>query len=76
MAEVFLERLWWIYLICFLQIYGYEGVNLRQVILVDGEAKGMFKDATGEDDEEKFQLAAVMLFYMNTNSTGIYDGID
>lgn len=43
---------------------------------MDGEAKGMFKDAIGEDDEEKFQLAAVMLFYMNTNSTGIYDGID
>lgn len=43
---------------------------------MDGESKGMFKDATGEDDEEKFQLAVVMLFYMNTNSTGIYDGID
>lgn len=43
---------------------------------MDGEAKGMFKDATGEYDEEKFQLAEVMPLYMNTNSTGIYDGID
>ena len=43
---------------------------------MDGEARGMFKDATGEYNEEKFQLAAVILLYMNTNSTGIYDGID
>jgi hypothetical protein len=36
----------------------------------------MFKYATDEDYEEKFHLAAFMLFYMNTNSMGIYDGID
>lgn len=48
----------------FLQLCGYEGSKLRQVILVQGKAEGLFKDADGNDDEEKFQLASAMLLAM------------
>ena len=60
----------------FLQICGYEGASLRQTILVKGKAEGKFKDADGNDDEEKFQLASAMLAYINANSIGMNEGID
>ena len=60
----------------FLQLCGYEGATLRHVILVQGKADGRFKDANGNDDEEKFQLASAMLAYINANSIGINDGMD
>lgn len=61
---------------CFLQLCGYEGAALRHVILVEGKADGRFKDADGNDDEEKFQLASAMLAYINANSIGMNDGMD
>lgn len=60
----------------FLQLCGYEGDTLRQVILVEGKASGRFKDADGNDDEEKFQLASAMLSYINASSMGMSDGKD
>ena len=60
----------------FLQLCGYEGSQLRQVILVQGKAEGRFKDADGNDDEEKFQLASAMLSYINASSIGMSDGMD
>jgi wobble nucleotide-excising tRNase len=60
----------------FLQLCGYEGATLRHVILVEGKADGRFKDADGNDDEEKFQLASAMLAYINANSIGMNDGMD
>ena len=60
----------------FLQLCGYEGATLRHVILVQGKADGRFKDADGNDDEEKFQLASAMLAYINANSIGMNDGMD
>lgn len=60
----------------FLQLCGYEGSKLRQVILVQGKADGRFKDADGNDDEEKFQLASAMLAYINASSIGMSDGMD
>lgn len=60
----------------FLQLCGYEGANLRQTILVQGKADGKFKDADGNDDEEKFQLAAAMLAYINASTIGMSDGMD
>lgn len=60
----------------FLQLCGYEGSKLRQVILVQGKAEGRFKDANGNDDEEKFQLASAMLAYINASAIGMSDGID
>ena len=60
----------------FLQICGYEGSVLRQVILVQGKEDGLYKDANGNDDEEKFQLASAMLSYINASSIGMSDGMD
>lgn len=60
----------------FLQLCGYEGSQLRQVILVQGKAEGRFKDADENDDEEKFQLASAMLSYINASSIGMSDGMD
>lgn len=60
----------------FLQLCGYEGSKLRQVILVQGKAEGRFKDAAGNDDEEKFQLASAMLAYINASTIGMSDGKD
>ena len=60
----------------FLQLCGYESMSLRQTILVQGKAEGKFKDADGNDDEEKFQLAAAMLAYINASSMGMHDGMD
>lgn len=60
----------------FLQLCGYEGATLRHVILVQGKAEGRFKDADGNDDEEKLQLASAMLSYINASSIGMNDGMD
>lgn len=60
----------------FLQLCGYEGSNLREVILVKGKENGLFKDADGNDDNEKFQLASAMLSYINASSIGMSDGMD
>ena len=60
----------------FLQLCGYEGSVLRQVILVQAKEDGRYKDANGNDDEEKFQLATAMLAYINASSIGMSDGMD
>lgn len=60
----------------FLQLCGYEGTSLRQTILIQGKADGKFKDADGNDDEERFQLAAAMLSYINASSFGMNDGFE
>lgn len=60
----------------FLQLCGYEGSVLRHVILVQAKEDGRYKDANGNDDEEKFQLATAMLAYINASSIGMSDGMD
>lgn len=60
----------------FLQLCGYEGATLRKVILIEGKANGYYKDENGNDDEEKYQLAAAMLAYINASSVGMNDGMD
>ena len=60
----------------FLQLCGYEGSVLRQVILVQAKEDGRYKDANGNDDEEKYQLATAMLAYINASSIGMSDGMD
>ena len=60
----------------FLQLCGYEGASLRQTILIKGKVEGKFKDADGNDDEEKFQLASAMLAYINASSIGMNEGMD
>ena len=47
-------------------------INFSQLDLGDSESK----DADGNDDEEKFQLASAMLAYINASSIGMSDGMD
>lgn len=60
----------------FLQLCGYEGSQLRDVVLVKAKADGRYKDADGNESEEKFQLASAMLAYINASSIGMNDGMD
>ena len=60
----------------FLQLCGYEGSKLREVILVQGKEEGRFTDAHGNEDEEKFQMASAMLAYINASAIGMNDGMD
>ena len=53
-----------------------KGATLRKVILIEGKANGYYKDENGNDDEEKYQLAAAMLAYINASSVGMNDGMD
>lgn len=55
----------------FLQLCGYEGANLRKVVLEDGKQQGRF-----DDKDEQFQLAAAMLSYINADTIGVNDGFD
>ena len=60
----------------FLQLCGYEGSKLREVILVQGKEEGRFTDAYGNEDEERFQMASAMLAYINASAIGMNDGMD
>ena len=51
-------------------------VEVLSLILVQGKAEGRFKDANGNNDEEKFQLASATLSHINASSIGMSDGID
>lgn len=58
----------------FLQMCGYEGLNLRKIILVDN--KDMFVAENGKEDLEKYHLASAMLSYLDTNTNSISDGLN
>lgn len=54
----------------FLQLCGYEGATLRQVVLVEAKQQDLY------DSDEQFQLAAAMLSYIKADSIGLNDGFD
>ena len=60
----------------FLQLCGYEGSQLRDVVLVKAKADGRYQDEHGNELEEKFQLASAMLAYINASTIGMNDGMD
>ena len=53
-------------------------VNKFKIFLTDDSKQNVYvgKDADGNDDEEKFQLASAMLAYINASSIGMSDGMD
>ena len=59
-----------------MQLCGYEGSHLRDIVLVQAKADGRYKDENGNDCDEKFQLASAMLAYINASSIGMNDGMD
>ena len=60
----------------FLQLCGYDGAHLRDIVLVKAKAEGRYKDEHGNDCDEKFQLASAMLAYINASTIGMNDGMD
>lgn len=54
----------------FLQLCGYEGATLRQVVLVEARQRGRY------ESDEQFHLASAMLSYIKSNTMGMNDGFD
>ena len=59
----------------FMQLCGYDGVNIRKGVLEDNKNKFVETPADGLPDYTKYHLASAMLSYINTCSIGISDGL-
>lgn len=60
----------------FLQLCGYDGTTLREVILNRNKDKFIKIDNDGNHDYTMYQIASAMLSYIHSNSTiGISDGM-
>ncbi len=60
----------------FLQLCGYEGATLRNVILTEHKNEFITVDENGKEDYTRYQMAHAMLSYISANSVGINDGIN
>lgn len=60
----------------FLQLCGYDGVNIRKQVLEDHRNKFIVDVENVQPDMTKYHLAAAMLSYINTYSLGISDGLN
>lgn len=61
----------------FLQLCGYDGTTLRDVILKQNKEKFICTDKNDNNDYSAYQLASAMLSYIQTKSSlGITDGIN
>jgi len=59
----------------FLQLCGYEGTDIRKIVLEKNKEKFIIPVESGQPDYEKYQLASAMLLYIN-NPQGISDGMN
>lgn len=59
----------------YLQLCGFEGVDLRKVILEDHKDE-FTHDESGNEDYSKYDIASSMLSYISNNSFGINDGMN
>jgi len=60
----------------FLQLCGYDGFDIRKLVLEDNRDKFVTKLPNGQEDLTKYQLADSMLSYMNMSSAGVSDGLN
>ncbi len=60
----------------FIQLCGYNGVNLRKRVLEDNKDKLVESVENGQYDYTKYHLASSMLSYISTNTVGISDCYD
>ena len=58
----------------FLQLCGYDGVELQRQVLTRG-LHHEFDDAEGQEDDSQYDLAKSMLLYINASRTGFNDGL-
>ncbi|NCC15741.1 MAG: hypothetical protein EOM28_05250 [Clostridia bacterium] len=60
----------------FMQLCGYDGVNVRKRVLDEHRDKFVETPAEGLPDYTKYHLATAMLSYINANSVGFSDGLN
>ena len=58
----------------FLQLCGYDGSHLRTIILEQNKDY-YTHDATGNEDDAKFDMAKAMLHYISASAYGVNDGL-
>ena len=60
----------------FMQLCGYDGVNVRKRVLEENKEKFVETPAEGLPDYTKYHLASAMLSYISVNSVGLSDGLN
>lgn len=60
----------------FMQLCGYDGVNIRKRVLEDNKDKFVETPAEGLPDYTKYHLASAMLSYISVNTIGLSDGLN
>lgn len=60
----------------FMQLCGYDGVNIRKRVLEENRDKFVVTPAEGLPDYTKYHLASAMLSYISVNSVGLSDGLN
>ena len=60
----------------FMQLCGYDGVNIRKRVLDEHKDKFVETPAEGLPDYTKYHLATAMLSYINASSVGFSDGLN
>ncbi|MDL2248786.1 AAA family ATPase [Tyzzerella sp. OttesenSCG-928-J15] len=58
----------------FMQLCGYDGVNIRKKVIEENKAKFIMPVESGQPDYTKYHLASAMLSYISANSVGFNDG--
>lgn len=60
----------------FMQLCGYNGVDIRKQVLEENRDSFIDPVENGQPDYTKYQLATAMLSYINTSSAGFSDGLN
>lgn len=60
----------------FMQLCGYDGVNVRKRVLEENKDKFVENPAEGLPDYTRYHLASAMLSYISVNSIGFCDGLN
>lgn len=59
----------------FMQLCGYDGVNIRKTILKDNKDKFIIVNADGKEDYTQYEIVSAMISYISANSCGINNGM-
>ena len=60
----------------FMQLCGYDGVNIRKQVLDENKEQFIEPVENGQPDYTKYHLASAMLSYINASSVGFSDGLN
>lgn len=60
----------------FMQLCGYDGVNIRKRVIEENKDKFVEQAESGQPDYTKYHLASSMLSYISASSVGFSDGLN